>query len=193
MSNDLLGISIYNISHILYDNLSINLELRLITKLPTSFVLNLLNDPRQAPIYEVISKFRWSLITVKDFSCNKLNSLSEMYKHLSSPIKLGTLSLKNRVVLAAMTRMRTDPKTGIPNDLMVDYYSQRAGAGLILTECAAVSQRGEGFPGAGNFYNKQQADGWKRVVAAVKAKGAHIFAQLFHAGRNSHPLMNGNQ
>jgi N-ethylmaleimide reductase len=116
-----------------------------------------------------------------------------MYKHLSSPIKLGTLSLKNRVVLAAMTRMRTDPKTGIPNDLMVDYYSQRAGAGLILTECAAVSQRGEGFPGAGNFYNKQQADGWKRVVAAVKAKGAHIFAQLFHAGRNSHPLMNGNQ
>jgi hypothetical protein len=67
MSNDLLGISIYNISHILYDNLSINLELRLITKLPTSFVLNLLNDPRQAPIYEVISKFRWSLITVKDF------------------------------------------------------------------------------------------------------------------------------
>lgn len=56
-----------------------------------------------------------------------------------------------------MTRMRTDPATGVPNDLMVEYYTQRSGAGLILTECAAVSKRGEGFPGAGNMYTKEHA------------------------------------
>mgnify|MGYP000973234874 FL=1 len=94
--------------------------------------------------------------------------------------------------MAAMTRMRTDPATGVPNDLMLEYYSQRAtGAGLILTECAAVSKRGEGFPGAGNLYTKEHAEGWKRVVNSVKSKGAHMFAQIFHAGRNSHPFMTG--
>lgn len=94
--------------------------------------------------------------------------------------------------MAAMTRMRTDPATGIPNDLMVEYYSQRAtGAALVLTECAAVSKRGEGFPGAGNLYTKEQAEGWKKVVSSVKSKGASMFAQIFHAGRNSHPFMTG--
>lgn len=114
-----------------------------------------------------------------------------MSKSLSDIVKIGSLELKNRVIMAAMTRMRTDPKTGIPNELMAEYYSQRANAGLILTECAAVSQRGEGFPGAGNIYTKEQADGWKRVVEAVKKKDGKIFLQIFHAGRNSHPMVNG--
>jgi N-ethylmaleimide reductase len=65
-----------------------------------------------------------------------------MSKILSEPLKLGSLTFKNRVVMAAMTRMRTDPKDGVPNDLLVEYYSQRAGAGLVLTECASVSRRG---------------------------------------------------
>ena len=114
-----------------------------------------------------------------------------MSKILSEPLKLGSLTLKNRVVMAAMTRMRTDPKDGIPNDLLVEYYSQRAGAGLILTECASVSKRGEGFPGAGNIYTKEQAEGWSRVVKAVHEKGSVIFIQIFHAGRSSHPFITG--
>ncbi len=65
-----------------------------------------------------------------------------MSKQLLQSLKLGSLTLRNRVVLAAMTRMRTDPKTGIPNDLMREYYTQRANAGLLLTECSAISQRG---------------------------------------------------
>lgn len=59
--------------------------------------------------------------------------------------------------MAPMTRMRCDPKTGIPNDLLVEYYSQRAEAGLILTECSAWSARGNGYPGAGDLYTKEQA------------------------------------
>lgn len=114
-----------------------------------------------------------------------------MQKAFGEPLKLGPLTFKNRYVMAAMTRMRTDPKDGVPNDLLVEYYSQRAGAGLILTECAAISRRGEGFPGAGNIYTKDHVEGWKRVVKAVHDKGSVIFLQIFHAGRNSHPFVTG--
>lgn len=76
-----------------------------------------------------------------------------MSKQFSDIIKLGSLSLKNRIVMAAMTRCRTNPADGIPNNLLLQYYTQRTGAGLILTECLAVSQRGIGFPGAANLYN----------------------------------------
>lgn len=72
-----------------------------------------------------------------------------------SPIRLGAVYLPNRVVMAAMTRCRTDPKTGIPNNDMVEYYSSRASAGFILTECAAVSAESNAFPGAGCLYNDE--------------------------------------
>lgn len=114
-----------------------------------------------------------------------------MKKSLSDRFNLGTLELKNRVVMAAMTRMRTDPTTGIPNSLMANYYSQRANAGLIFTESAAVSRRGEGFPGAGNIYTKEQADGWKKVIEAVKKKDGNIFIQISHAGQKTHSYVTG--
>ena len=74
----------------------------------------------------------------------------------SDSIQLGELNLKNRVVLSALTRVRCE-HDGIPSDLVAEYYGQRAGAGLILTESAAISQRGSGFPGQGNIFNKEQA------------------------------------
>ncbi|CDW87558.1 nadh:flavin oxidoreductase [Stylonychia lemnae] len=105
--------------------------------------------------------------------------------------KLGDLELPNRLVVAAMTRCRADPAAGIPNDLHVEYYSARASAGFILTECASVSQESNAFPGAANLYNDEQVVGWKRVVDAVHAKGGRIFAQIYHGGRAVHPDMIG--
>ena len=73
---------------------------------------------------------------------------------LFDKVKVGKLLFKNRIVLAAMTRLRADPQTGLANDLHKQYYSQRAGAGLILTEASAVSQRGNSWPGSANIMNK---------------------------------------
>ena len=92
--------------------------------------------------------------------------------------------------MAAMTRTRTNRKTGIPNDLMAEYYSQRAGSGLIMTESSAWSERGIGFPGAGDIYNMDQAIGWQKVTDAVHKKSGIIFVQLFHAGRATDPELN---
>lgn len=87
--------------------------------------------------------------------------------------------------MAALTRQRCNPNDGIPNDLLVQYYSQRTGAGMILTEASAWNQRGECFPGAACLYNKEHAEGWKRVVDAVHKNDSKIFLQIFHGGRAS--------
>ncbi len=76
---------------------------------------------------------------------------------------------------------------------MAEYYSQRAGAGLILTEATAWSSRGEGFLGAACLYNRDHMEGWRQVNEAVHAKGGKIFLQIFHAGRVTHPLKNRGQ
>lgn len=101
------------------------------------------------------------------------------------PITLGDLELSNRAVVASTTRLRAGP-TGVPNDLLVEYYTQRASAGLILSECVAVHPKGHAFHGAACLYNKEQVDGWKRVTEAVHAKGGKIFAQVYYAGRAAH-------
>ena len=101
----------------------------------------------------------------------------------SDPVKLGEITLKNRIALAALTRQRCDPLDGVPTDVVSDYYCQRSGAGLMLTECVAWTQRGEAFPGAANLFNKDHMQGWKNVVDAVHKKGSHIFVQIFHGGR----------
>ncbi len=78
-------------------------------------------------------------------------------------------------MMAAMTRMRCNPKDSIPNDLLVKHYSDRADCGIILTECSPVAARGDSFPGCGGIYNDKQAEGWKRVTDAVHNKGGKIF------------------
>lgn len=109
---------------------------------------------------------------------------NEKEKTLLSPVHLGPYTLKNRVVMAAMTRMRTDPKNGIPNDLLVKYYTERAeDAGFVLTECTAVQPNGEGFPGNAQLFNEDQMKGWKKVVSSVHNVGGKIFIQLYHCGR----------
>jgi N-ethylmaleimide reductase len=110
---------------------------------------------------------------------------------LLTPYTLGDLELKNRVVMAPMTRSRT-PNT-IPNDLNVAYYTQRANAGLIVTEATNINTRGTGGPFTPGIFSLEQAEGWKKVTEAVHQRGGKIFLQLWHAGRVSHPGNNGGQ
>lgn len=106
------------------------------------------------------------------------------YFQLLSGIQVGAYKLRNKLIMGAMTRCKADPKDGIPNDLHVKYYTQRGeDAGLVLTECVPIRQDGEGFPGAAQLFNKEQANGWKKVTDSVHKVGGRIFAQLYHAGR----------
>jgi N-ethylmaleimide reductase len=105
-------------------------------------------------------------------------------------VSLGGLQLKNRIVMSALTRIRCTEE-GVPTDLVREYYTQRTGAGLILTECVAVSKRGIGYPYQGCLYSKEQAEAWKKVVDSVRSKGTKMFVQIYHAGRVTHPHLNG--
>jgi len=110
---------------------------------------------------------------------------------LLSPVRLGDLDLPNRVLMAPLTRSRSGP-TRVPNALNVEYYRQRAGAGLIISEATAVTPEGVGYADTPGIWSAEQVEGWKAVTRAVHAAGGRIFLQLWHVGRISHPLfLNG--
>ena len=109
-----------------------------------------------------------------------------------NPITIGKTSLKNRIIMAPMTRGRASAGA-IPNVDMAEYYSERASAGLIITEATAVVEQGYGWVGAPGIWNDAQAEGWKLVTSAVHGKGGQIYLQLWHMGRVSHPdFLGGN-
>ena len=108
-----------------------------------------------------------------------------MTTSLFSPIDIGAIRLTNRIVMAPLTRMRAPEQ--IPTALMTTYYQQRASAGLIIAEASQISPQGIGYPATPGLYNDEQVAGWKKITAAVHAQGGHIFAQLWHVGRISHP------
>lgn len=103
---------------------------------------------------------------------------------LFSPYDLAGMNLSNRIVMAPMTRSRA--ANGVPDVLTERYYSQRASAGLIVSEGIAVSQEGTGYLFTPGLYTEDQGEAWRRVTDAVHAEGGRIFAQLWHVGRNSH-------
>ncbi len=105
-------------------------------------------------------------------------------KKIFQSYKLGSVELNNHIVMAPMTRSRAIGN--VPNDLIATYYSQRAGAGLIVTEGTSPSPNGLGYPRIPGIYSKEQVDGWKKVTNAVHNKGSKIFVQLMHTGRISH-------
>jgi len=107
-------------------------------------------------------------------------------KRLFDAVSLGPLRLPSRIVMSSMSRDRSPG--GVPTALNATYYAQRAGAGLVITESTAVSARGTGWPNTPGIFTPQQVDGWRGVTAAVHARGGRIFVQLWHCGRNSHPL-----
>jgi N-ethylmaleimide reductase len=106
---------------------------------------------------------------------------------LFAPATLGSLSLKNHLVMAPMTRSRA-VEASTPNALMAEYYAQRSGAGLIVTEGTSPSPNGTGYPRIPGLWSGAQVEGWKLVTRAVHERGGRIFVQLMHTGRVGHPL-----
>ena len=113
-----------------------------------------------------------------------MESLDTMF----SPLKVGNVTLKNRMAMAPMTRQRSG-LDGVPTDLNVEHYAQRASAGLIVTEGIFPGEMGCGYLFTPGLCNDTQMQGWKRVTDAVHAKGGAIFGQIMHVGRLSDPLM----
>ncbi len=109
-----------------------------------------------------------------------------MNKSLLDTLKIGDHTLKNRIIMAPLTRMRSTQPGDVPNELNAKYYAQRAGAGLIISEATQISPQGKGYPATPGIYSSQQITGWKLVTKAVHDQGGKIFAQLWHVGRISH-------
>jgi 2,4-dienoyl-CoA reductase-like NADH-dependent reductase (Old Yellow Enzyme family) len=107
---------------------------------------------------------------------------------LFDPLKVGALTLPNRILLAPLTRSRAHPDTRVPSALAVEYYSQRAAAGLIFSEATSVTPMGVGYAGTPGIWSDAQIEGWRAVTAAVHANGGRMLLQLWHVGRVSHPI-----
>ncbi|USD62652.1 alkene reductase [Vibrio sp. SCSIO 43140] len=110
-----------------------------------------------------------------------------MTDSMFQPIQLGSLTLKNRIVMPPMTRSRASQPGNAANDMMAEYYAQRASAGLIVAEGTQISPMGQGYAWTPGIYSQEQIAGWKKVTDAVHAKDGAIFAQLWHVGRVTHP------
>ena len=106
-------------------------------------------------------------------------------KTLFEPCTLGSLTLSNKIVMAPLTRNRAGLGF-VPSELAATYYSQRASAGLLISEATQISQQGQGYQDTPGIYTQAQVEGWRAVTEAVHAKGGHIFLQLWHVGRVSH-------
>jgi N-ethylmaleimide reductase len=109
---------------------------------------------------------------------------------LFDPVRAGDIELNNRVVLAPMTRGRAGDER-IPNEVMAQYYFQRASAGLLITEATVISEQGIGWIGSPGIYTREMVDGWKIVTQQLKETGTPIFLQLWHCGRASHSDFHG--
>jgi len=107
---------------------------------------------------------------------------------LLAPVTLGPLTLANRMVMAPLTRNRAGAGA-TPTELAIEYYRQRASAGLIITEATQISPQGVGYPNTPGIHSGEQAAAWRKVTDAVHKEGGHIFLQLWHVGRISHPSL----
>jgi N-ethylmaleimide reductase len=114
-----------------------------------------------------------------------MTSAASNKNNLFSPISLGSMTLANRIIMAPLTRNRAGDGN-VPQDMNVEYYRQRAEAGLIISEGSQISASGVGYPGTPGIHSNLQVEGWKRVTEAVHDQGGRIFIQLWHTGRISH-------
>ncbi|WP_116452189.1 alkene reductase [Blastococcus litoris] len=111
---------------------------------------------------------------------------------LFTPVRLGDLELANRVVMAPLTRLRSG-RAGVPGDLVVEHYAQRAGVGLIITEGVFPDGESRSYAGQPGIVTDEQVEGWRRVADAVHARGGRIVMQVMHGGRVSHPELTGTR
>ena len=110
------------------------------------------------------------------------------YPHLFQPLALAKIDLTSRIVMAPMTRSRTNQPGNIPNEMMAEYYAQRAGAGLIISEATQISSQGQGYSFTPGIHSAEQIAGWRKVTNAVHTAGGKIVLQLWHVGRMSHSI-----
>ena len=106
---------------------------------------------------------------------------------LFAPLQIGALKIQNRIVMAPLTRCRSS-EGRVPNELMAEYYGQRAGFGMILAEATSVDAMGVGYPNTPGIWSKEQVAGWKKITERVHGKGGIILSQLWHVGRISDPI-----
>lgn len=111
-----------------------------------------------------------------------------MHDDLFQPVRLGNLTLANRIVMAPLTRARA-AAGGVPTELNAQYYAQRAGAGLIVSEATNISAQGRGYAFTPGIWSAAHVVGWRHVTDAVRARGGRMFLQLWHVGRISHPSL----
>lgn len=109
------------------------------------------------------------------------------YEILDTPLRMGELTLRNRLVMAPLTRMRASMPGNVPHEMNAEYYLQRASAGLIISEATPISPAAHGYYATPGIHSEAQVKGWKRVTNAVHGGGAPMFLQLWHVGRVSHP------
>lgn len=121
-----------------------------------------------------------------------MNSDASRTLDVFAPYTLGSLQLKNRMVMAPLTRSRAE-QGNVPSNMAATYYSQRAGAGLIITEATQAGAGGQGYVSTPGIHSDAQVEGWKKVTDAVHQKGGLIFLQLWHVGRISHPDFRGGE
>lgn len=123
---------------------------------------------------------------------SNIQSSASLTHNLLSTVKLGGMTLANRVVMAPLTRARAGNER-LPNDLMVKYYQQRASAGLIISEATVVSKQGIGWQNSPGIYEEEQVSGWRKVTKAVHDAGGRMFLQLWHCGRSSHSTFHNGE
>lgn len=116
-----------------------------------------------------------------------------MQPTLFTPLELGGIPLRNRIALPPLTRCRSAQPGNIPNEMMRDYYKQRASAGFMVTEGTQIEQRGQGYAWTPGIHSAEQIAGWQKVTDAVKAQGGTLFCQLWHVGRVSHRALQPHQ
>lgn len=114
------------------------------------------------------------------------------YEKLFSQTKVGNIELPHRIVMAPLTRSRSSQPGDIPNDMNVEYYTQRSTAALIISEATQISPQGKGYAYTPGIHSKEQINGWKKVTDSVHQKGSKIFLQLWHVGRVSHSNLQPN-
>ncbi|KYP93422.1 alkene reductase [Rosenbergiella epipactidis] len=122
-------------------------------------------------------------------------STTEIIMHFSlfTPLELGGVPLRNRIALPPLTRCRSAQPGNIPNDMMRDYYVQRASAGFMVTEGTQIEPRGQGYAWTPGIHSAEQIAGWQNVTQAVRAQGGTLFCQLWHVGRVSHRALQPQQ
>jgi N-ethylmaleimide reductase len=135
----------------------------------------------------VFTPQRPQLVFTAIFGTTKMSTVTKLFE----PYKFGPNTLSNRIVMAPLTRNRALPAM-VPNPLAIEYYGQRASAGLLITEASQVSQQGQGYQNTPGIYSKEQVAGWRKVTQRVHAAGGKIFIQIWHVGRISHVSLQEN-